>query len=146
MFKRCNPTGVSNCKDRCILCREYLHIGGSVYLKNGQELKPNEWFECTSRNLLYTAICSGCGECYVGETGDQLNNRFTTHRQQSKEGAQIQSVKADQHLRICGKNQYSVFPFRRMKKNCTIYRRVVENHYYKKIKPLLNGKTTFQPS
>ena len=146
MFKRCNPTGVSNCRDRCILCREYLHLGGDFSLKNGKELKPNEWFECTSRNLLYTARCSGCGECYVGETGDQLNNRFTTHRQQSKEGAQIQSVKADQHFRICGNNQYSVFPFRRMKKNCTIYRRVVENHYIKKIKPLLNGKSTFQPS
>ena len=145
MFKKAVPTGVYKCKEGCVLCRDYLHQGESLDLKNGKSLKTNERFDCLSRNVLYAAKCSGCEEIYLGETGDQLNTRFATHRQQGKLDAQVQAVKADQHFRVCGKNNYKVFPFKRLKKNCTIYRRVVEDHHIRKLRPALNGNNNFQP-
>ena len=134
--------GSFECKDRCILCREYLHTGDSLTLKTGAVIKANERFDCLSRNMLYLAVCSGCREFYLGETGDQLSNRFTVHRQQAKFGAQIQAVKADQHFRICGKDKYSVYPFFRPKKFCTTYRRLMEESFIKKLNPQLNGSTS----
>ena len=146
MYRRSKTKGVFKCKDRCILCNKYLHTGPSLTLKDGTILTANERFDCMSRNLLYAGICAGCYDPYMGETGDQINSRFVVHRQQGKIGAKIQAVKADQHFRVCGKNKYKVFPFKRLKKNCTIYRRVVEDHYIKKIKPALNGDSPFQIS
>ena len=147
MFKSSGcGNGVSKCKDNCLLCRDFLHTGPSLTLKDGTVLSANEKFDCKSRNLLYTAKCGGCNEIYLGETGDQLSNRFAVHRQQGKLGAQIQAVQADQHFRICGKDQYKVFPFRRLKnKNCTIYRRVMEAKYINKYKPVLNANSPFDP-
>ena len=146
MFKKNIPTGVLGCKEGCILCTHYLHTGHSLELKNGSRLTANEHFDCLSRNLLYVAVCSGCQETYLGETGDQLSTRFAVHRQQSKLNAEIQAVKADQHFRICGGDKHKVFPFKRLKKNCTIYRRVVEDYNIKQQKPTLNGLSTFQPN
>ena len=131
---------VNKCLAGCKLCGSYLHRGKEISLKDGQTLTANERFDCLSRNLLYAAKCEGCQEFYLGETGDELATRFTVHRQQSKVVAQLQPVKADQHFRTCGKEQYKVFPFKRLKKkNCTIYRRTVEKHYIKRLKPKLNG-------
>ena len=143
MFKRSTPTGVTGCKDGCLLCNNFLHKENTILLKNGVTLTANEKFECSSRNLLYVLKCQCCGENYLGETGDELCSRCTVHRQQGKEGAQIPSV-ADQHLRVCGKDKYLAFPFKRLKKNCVIYRRVVEDDFIKKTKPVLNGDSTFQ--
>ena len=145
-FQRTKGIGVRGCKDGCILCKEYLHTGESLNLKQGKTLSANEQFDCMSRNLLYAAKCKGCEEFYAGETGDQLSTRFNVHRQQGKFDSQIQAVKADQHFRICGKDKYSVFPFKRLKKNCTIYRRVVEEDFIKEYKPVLNGDSPFQPT
>ncbi len=144
MFRKTAQTGVFKCRDGCILCRNYLRTGSEMKLKNGMILKTNERFDCLSRNTLYTATCKGCGESYLGETGDQLNNRFTVHRQQAKLDSHIQTVQADHHFRICGKGEYEVFPFKRLRKNCTIYRRIVEDYHIKRIKPSLNGSSTFQ--
>ena len=111
--------------------------------KNGKILKANARFDCLSKNLLHIAVCNVCKEFYNGETGDHVCNRFTVHRQQGKLGATVQAVSADQHFRTCGKANYQVFPYhlhRLKKKNCQIYRRVVEDYHIKKLKPLLNGK------
>ena len=144
MFRKSTPTGVFKCREGCILCNNYLFPGEKITLKNGTTLTANERFDCLSRNILYATRCHGCGESYLGETGDQLNNRFAVHRQQGKLNSQIQAVHADQHFRICGEGKYDVFPFKRLRKNCTIYRRVVEDYHIKKLKPLLNGCNTFQ--
>ena len=133
--------GVNGCKAGCILCKDYLKTGKSIQLKNGKTIKANSKFDCLSKNLLYTAICSGCNEFYTGETGDHLSTRFTVHRQQAKADAQIQAVSADQHFRVCGRNKYAVYQYYRLKKkNCQIYRRIVEDYHIKTLEPLLNGK------
>ena len=140
--KNSEQYGVFKCSDGCTLCKDYLLAGDTIKLKSGTVIKPNERFDCLSRNLLYLAVCGGCNEAYLGETGDQLANRFTVHRQQSKIGAQMQSVKADRHFRICGGDKYDVFPFLRLRKNCITYRRLVEDSYIKKLNPKLNANVS----
>ena len=76
--KPANSKGVFKCLSGCTLCKT-LH---DLKLKSGKILKANARFECTSRNLVYAMICNGCGELYIGETGDTLRNRFACHRSQ----------------------------------------------------------------
>ena len=130
---------VRKCLKNCLLCREYLLEGNSVKLKNGSTIKINANFECTSRNLIYIAICSGCNEYYIGETGDKLCNRFANHRSQGKIGATITPVLADIHFRTCGKDKYKVFPFYRPRFNDILLRREYEELFIRRFKPKLNG-------
>ena len=123
----------------CLLCGKYLHTGRTLQLKDGQTLTANERFDCLSRNLLYAGLCLGCMEFYLGETGDKINSRFGVHRNQGKAPAELQPVKADGHFLTCGKGNYKVFPFKRLKKNCMIYRRTVEKHFIKRLQPKLNA-------
>ena len=129
---------VNKCKKGCIFCN-YLIEGNSVTLKTGHTLQPNATFECSSRNVVYIIVCGGCQEFYVGETGDMLKSRFTVHRQQSKLSAELTPVDADQHLRLCGKDKYGVFPFRRPKRNDIVLRRQLEKYWISTLKPKLNG-------
>ena len=91
----------------------------NIYIvkQNRMTVKPNHDFECSSRNVLYIAICTTCKEFYLGETGDELSTRWTVHRQQSKLAPGDAPVHADVHFRLCGRNCYKVFPFYRPRKN-----------------------------
>ena len=129
---------VSKCKKGCVFC-EYLIEGTSVTLKNGITVHTNFNFQCKSRNCLYIAICGGCNEFYVGETGDKLSSRFSTHRNQGKESAFLVPVQADQHFRVCGNNEYQVYPFLRPKRNSRVLRQAQERYWIKKLRPTLNG-------
>ena len=129
---------VTPCLKGCTLCNSYLITGSEISLKSGHKLKTNANFQCSSRNLVYVAICGGCQEFYIGETGDQLKNRFTIHRQQSQAFASLVPVKADSHFRICGRGKYHVFPFHRPSKNTIIYRKAMEEKFIKLLKPKLN--------
>ena len=108
--KPANSKGVFKCLSGCTLCKT-LHEGPDLKLKSGKILKANARFECTSRNLVYTMICNGCGELYIGETGDTLRNRFACHRSQMALDYNEAPVPADPHVRICGKYNYIIFPF-----------------------------------
>ena len=130
---------VKKCLKNCLLCREYLVEGNSLKLKNGFVLSTNGSFTCSSRNVVYIAICDGCGEFYIGETGDKLSNRFAVHRQQGKIEADNGGLHADQHFRVCGNNKYSVFPFYRPRFEDVTLRREHEEKWIRKLKPVLNG-------
>ena len=139
MFKRDNrEREVKKCGKNCIFC-DYIQEGTSITLKNGIVVTPNDDFECTSRNVLYIAICDNCREFYLGETMDALNIRWTIHRQQSKLEPNEAPVHADVHFRLCGNNKYTVFPFFRPRKNDVALRRKYENHFKAKFQPKLNG-------
>ena len=129
---------VKKCTKGCTFC-DYILEGSSYTLKNGKTVHTNGNFECSSRNVIYVIICCGCNEFYVGETGDKLKTRFTVHRQQGTSHATLKAVSADQHFRICGKNEYGVFPFYRPRTNSLIRRRVYEKSWIKKLHPKLNG-------
>ena len=129
---------VTKCLKGCIFCG-YILEGSSVTLKNGIILKTNANMTCTSRNLIYIIIAGKCKENYIGETGDQINTRFSVHRNQGKEGTMFVPCQADQHLRICDNNDYRVFPFHRPQRNDFVLRRAIEAKYIKLVKPILNG-------
>ena len=40
--------------------------------------------DCTTKNVIYMYYikCNGCKKDYIRQTGDQLKNRMTVHRQQ----------------------------------------------------------------
>ena len=77
---------------------------------------------------------------YLGETGNELKSRWVVHRQQSKLQPREAPVQADIHLRLCGKNSYSVFPFFRPRRNDVNLRKGFEDNFIQKFKPRLNGK------
>ena len=139
MYRSTTNKRVRKCGKDCIFC-SFLHEGPSITLKNGTSVTTNGNFECSSRNVIYVAVCSGCDEYYIGETGDKLSTRWTTHHQQSKLAPSQAPVQADVHFRICGDNQYKVFPFYRPRKNDTYLRRRYETHFILKFCPKLNGR------
>ena len=113
---------------------------GDFTLKNGKTVVTNGNFECSSRNGIYIVVCHGSKEFYIGETGDELQIRWTVHRFQSRLTPAEAPVHADIHLRTCGKKRYSVFPFYRPKKNDMSLRRHYEDAFIAKFEPKLNGK------
>ena len=139
MFQRLTEAQVQKCGKDCTFC-QFIKTGSSIRLKNGMQVFTNGNFECSSRNVIYIATCSGCGESYIGETGDQLLTRWTVHRQQSKLTPNQAPVQADVHFRLCGKDQYYVFPFYRPRRNNIFLRRRYEELFINRFKPRLNGK------
>ena len=138
MFRKTGKKKVIKCGKNCIFC-QYIKEGESLKLKNGMIVTTNGDFECGSRNVLYIATCAGCGESYLGETGDKLLTRWTVHRQQAKLEPINAPVQADVHFRLCGKNNYTVFPFFRPRINDINLRRRYEERFIKKFRPKLNG-------
>lgn len=138
MYRPLHKPRVRKCGNNCIFC-QYIHEGESMILKNGKSVTTNGNFECSSRNVIYIAVCSGCKEYYIGETGDQLLTRWSVHRQQSKLHPSRAPVQADPHFRLCGNNKYTVFPFYRPRRNDVNLRRRYEDTFVQKFKPLLNG-------
>ena len=116
-----------------------LFDGPELVLKSGVIVLPNARFECITRGVLYIIVCLGCLEFYLGQTGDETRNRFTVHRQQMKWDYKDAPVKADPHIRICGKGKYLVFPFYKPKINTEIYREQQEKRWIKILKPKLNN-------
>ena len=139
MFRSTVIRSVSKCGKNCMFCN-YIFEGSKMTLKNGKTISTNGDFECSSRNVIYIAICGTCKESYIGETGDKLLTRCTVHRQQSKLLPSQAPVQADVHFRICGKDKYIVFPFYRPSKNDYNLRRRYEAHFIKIFKPKLNGQ------
>jgi len=139
MFRPLTLAKVQKCGKDCTFC-SYIKTGSSIKLKNGLQVRTNGNFECSSRNLIYIATCTGCSESYIGETGDQLLTRWTVHRQQSKLQPTQAPVQADVHFRLCGKNKYYVFPFYQPRRNNIFLRRRYEELFITKFQPQLNGK------
>ena len=139
MYRPLSYPKVRKCGKNCTLCH-FIHEGDHIQLKTGLVVRTNGNFECSSRNVIYIAICKGCLEVYIGETGDILQIRWTIHRQHSKLLPKECPCHADIHFRLCGKNRYIVFPFYRPRKNDVFLRRRYEQKFIKLFKPLLNGR------
>ena len=139
MFRPLNKKRVRKCGKKCKFCK-YIHEGEFIKLKNGIIVTCNGNFDCSSRNIVYIAICSGCLEWYIGETGDPAKIRWTVHRNQGKVEPGESPVDADVHFRLCGKGKYKVFPFFRPRRDDIHLRRRYEQDFIRKFKPKLNGK------
>ena len=55
---------------------------------------------CDVRDLIYVTQCSGCGEEYIGETGDSLRHRMTVHRQQIRQ-TNVRILHVSSHIANC---------------------------------------------
>ena len=97
---------------------------------------------CVSSNILYVITCAGCGENYIGQTGDTLQHRMTVHRQQIRE-PKYQCTKVSQHIRECAKNlspNFTVFPFYKFLRETTeTERELKEKRFIQGYKPALNA-------
>ena len=68
---------------------------------------------CTSTNLVYVITSAGCGQNYIGETGDVLRNRVTVHKQQIRD-PDTRMLGVSAHIDECAAGltpQFAIFPF-----------------------------------
>ena len=97
---------------------------------------------CTSSNLIYVIICAGCGENYIGQTGDTLRHRMTVHRQQIRE-PKYQCTLVSEHIKNCVVNttpNFTIIPFYKFKCETTEQERETkEKIFFHKYKPILNA-------
>lgn len=128
-------------KPRCATC-PYLQEGHQFEFKNGRNFNIYSSITCESSNLIYVITCAGCGENYIGQTGDTLRHRMTVHRQQLRE-TKYQCTAVSGHLRNCAKNIFpnlTVCPIYKFYKITTEKERETkEKHFISLYKPKLNA-------
>lgn len=128
---------VSPCNDsRCGMCH-IIQTGSCITLKNGKIMKPNSNLNCKSKNLIYCITCSTCEESYIGQTGNSICERIRIHRQQLLDPSTRQ-ISLSEHLETCGKGQYRVFPFYKMKNPDVSERLAKETRFIQIFRPKLN--------
>ena len=93
---------------------------------------------CETKNLIYVITCHGCNEFYIGETSTNLRGRIRVHKQQMNH-AEYRQIKLGEHLDICGKKQFSVFPFYKILIDSNFIRKEKEKYFIKTFKPKLNN-------
>ena len=136
-FKETTEFHVTKCQDpRCGTC-PYIRQGQSFNF-NGKQFTVNNNMSCQTRNVIYVITCSGCGELYIGETGSTLRERIRVHKQQINV-PQYRKLKVSEHLDVCGKRTFTVFPFYKLHNSNTIERRDKERHFIRTFKPKLNS-------
>ena len=78
-----NITSTTKC-GKCKLCP---NIKTSETVTNQQRnitIKINDGGNCRTRNVVYAAICKKCDLIYIGQTGEELRERFSNHRYDTK--------------------------------------------------------------
>ena len=98
-------------------------------------------FSCDSSNLFNIIICPTCGEEYTGETGvgkTKLRDRARVYQQHIRQ-PQYQKLKAEEHLRTCGKDTFKIFPLLQMRSSEIDLHRSYERNFMKKYKTKLNN-------
>ena len=92
---------------------------------------------------MYVIVCAGCGNEYLGETGN-LRKRVTIHYQQIREIA-TRMLQVSTHLDNCASYKtpkYFKFPFFKMQTESVFSRKQRESFYARKLKPELNAERT----
>ena len=129
---------VSKCNEpRCGLC-SCLIEGSTLQLKD-KTFYVKESMNCTVKNVLYVLTCNGCGEFYIGQTGDKLRNRRTVHDQQIRDPSTRQ-LPLSTHLDKCSNitPKFSIFPFYKFYID-NVSARLSKEHYFMSIfEPKLN--------
>ena len=107
---------MKKCQDsQCKFC-ESLLLSKEYTFKNAVKtftLKIKTLASCNSFGAIDVAICSGCLEQYIGETGvdkTRLRDRIRVYRQ---------PVKVEEHIQICERAFFNIFLFLHMQSNDT---------------------------
>ena len=98
---------------------------------------------CEVKNVVYVMKCRGCGDEYIGETGNFLRRRVTVHNQQIRD-PNTRILFVSEHLNVCAQQmnpKYHIFTFYKMYSDSTSLRRAKEHYFIKLLKPKLNRVT-----
>ena len=95
---------------------------------------------CDVENVIYVITCNGCGEYYIGPTGDKLRTRRNTHVQQIRDPS-VRQIPLSGHLDPCCNSEpkFKMLLFYKMKTGTVATRLAKENHFRKCFKPMLNA-------
>ena len=87
-----SQTGLSKCtRPSCVTCSSYKPTDYFCSTSTHRMYKVNnkEWpsvVDCNTSNFIYLITCNCCGIQYVGETGQNMKDRFQKHRTDIKKG------------------------------------------------------------
>ena len=86
--------------------------------------------------------CAGCNRFYIGQTGDQVKNRMTVHRQNIN-NPQEAPLPMSRHIALCASSlsiKFLVAPFYKLPPFASkIMREEKERYFISKFKPELNA-------
>ena len=92
-------------RPNCGLCT-YLLVGNSFAFNCGMNFKIHENMSCDVKNVIYVMKCRGCGDEYIGKTGNYLRKRVTVHNQQIRD-PRTRMLQVSAHIDTCANN---IFP------------------------------------
>ena len=80
LVRDCSPvsSGTTPC-GHCKLCANIIQRN-DITVANGTKLRVASGGTCKSKNVIYAAWCKKHNLYYIGQTGEQLNDRFSKHR------------------------------------------------------------------
>ena len=146
MKAKCNSNNyheVKRCqRPNCGLCKHLIE-GDAIEFKCGRKFYVHESMTCDVKNVLYVMKCSGCGEEYIGQTGDYLRKRVTVHNQQIRD-PRTRMLYVSGHIDTCAHQtipKYTIFPFYKMYSDSVSFRCAKENYFINLLKPKLNKST-----
>ena len=126
-------------RPNCGLC---IHLveRNSFKFNCGINFKVHANMTCEVKNVIYVMKCRGCGEEYIGETGNFLRKRVTIHNQQIRD-PRTRMLRVSGHIDECASNlnpNYYTFPFYKMYSESTTLRRAKEKYFINSLKSKLN--------
>ena len=72
--------GCFKCSSRCDLCKNFLMQDSKFKsFSTGRTYKINQNLSCSSKNVVYLALCNKCNLQYVGSTSIAFKVRFRNH-------------------------------------------------------------------
>ena len=133
---------VTKCNDeRCETCKQIVVCSQVVINKPNKTLfNIKNDMDCGVRDFIYVITCNGCGEKYIGESGDTLRHRTTLHRNQISI-PQYRNLKVSKHIAECAKNKtimFTICPFFKLHNQDETYRKEKESYFISKYNPSLN--------
>ena len=123
-------------RPNCGLC---IHLveGNSFKFNCEINFKVHENMTCEVKSVIYVMKCRGCGEEYIGETGNFLRKRVTIHNQQIRD-PRTRMLRVSGHIDECASNlnpKYYIFPFYKMYSESTTLRQAKEKFFINSLKP-----------
>ena len=95
---------------------------------------------CSVRDFIYVTSCNGCGEKYIGESGDTLRHRTALHRYHIAL-PQYRKLFVNKHIAECAISKspkFTICPFFKLHNQDEIFRKEKESYFIAKYKPKLN--------
>lgn len=78
-----------------------------------------------------------CRKNYIGQTGTKLSDRVRVHKQQIRDPS-VRYTPCSKHFDICGRGQFEIFPFYKVREESDQLRLAKEQYFINKFKPNLN--------